>query len=328
MMGRLSDDRVTFAEYAGKWLLNEKKQSVRGNTYEGTYRNCVEKHLIPYFGKFAIASVRKADIQKFLNGKVFLSESMLQKLRLTLNQIFEDACDNEVIYKNPCKHIQLPLSKQHPKNIEPYTVEEVQTLLEYSKSHQFGLSVLILLKCGLRRSELLGLRWQDVDLENSLIHVTQAVTEVRGKAICGAPKSKTSARTLPLDQELKEILECQPRIRAVHKGRGKNRVSITIKNQFVISDSNGNAMRPTNWEKRVYYRFMEDFHQKYPGIPILKPHGLRHTYGSRLYNNGHGMDIYTIQKLMGHSSIEVTTGVYVKYDKDFLQLLLYKAGDK
>lgn len=122
MMGRLSDDRVTFAEYAGKWLLNEKKQSVRGNTYEGTYRNCVEKHLIPYFGKFAMASVHKADIQKFLNGKAFLSESMLQKLRLTLNQIFEDACDNEVIYKNPCKH-----SEGVTSNNEPGTASSVST---------------------------------------------------------------------------------------------------------------------------------------------------------------------------------------------------------
>lgn len=78
-------------------------------------------------------------------------------------------------------------------------------------------------------------------------------------------------------------------------------------------------MRPSNWDNRVYNKFMDAFHSEHPEIPVLRPHGLRHTYGSRLYDNGHGLDIYTIQKLMGHSSIEVTTGIYVKHDKDFLE---------
>ncbi len=66
------------------------------------------------------------------------------------------------------------------------------------------------------------------------------------------------------------------------------RVAFTVKNKYVISDAKGNAMRPSNWEKRIYNPFMVTFHSEYPDIPILRPHGLRHTYGSRLYNNGTG----------------------------------------
>jgi integrase len=122
-----------------------------------------------------------------------------------------------------------------------------------------------------------------------------------------------------MDGELKIALEQLPRTVIRHKGKGKNRVAFTVKNKYVISDIKGNAMRPSSWEKRIYNTFMTDFNSEYPDIPVLRPHGLRHTYGSRLYNNGQGVDIYTIQKLMGHSNIEVTTRIYVKHDQDFLK---------
>lgn len=321
-MGQYDNSRITFAEFADKWLVNGKEKSVRSNTYEYTYKNCVENHLNPYFGRFPLCSIHKTDIQEFLNKKTSLSESMLHKLKLTLNLIFEDACDNDIIYKNPCKHVASPRSKKSVKIILPYSADQVQKLISFAKKHSLGLSILLLLKCGLRRSELLGLRWQDIDIENRLIYIRQAVTETNGVLCCGAPKSKTSARTLPMDRELQEILNQVPRTVLRHKGKGKNRIAVTIKNKYVISDSKGHAMRPSNWETRVYNRFMAAFHDEHPDIPILRPHGLRHTYGSRLYDNGHGLDIYTIQKLMGHSSIEVTTGIYVKHDQDFLKDVL------
>jgi integrase len=316
--GQCTDNQVIFSKYAESWLENCKEHSVRANTYEYTYKYSVKKHLIPYFGRFPIASIHKTDIQEFLNSKTAKSESMLHKLRLTLNMIFEDACDNDIIYKNPCKNVKLPISKQTKKMIEPYTAKQTLTVIDFAKSNPLGSSILILLKCGLRRSELLGLRWQDIDFENNLIHINQAVTETNGVLLCGKTKSEYSMRTLPMDGELKEALQSIPREGTRYKGKGKHRVSVTVKNEYVISDINGNAMRPSNWERRFYYKFMNAFKAEHPDIPVLRPHGLRHTYGSRLYNNGHGVDIYTIQKLMGHSSIDVTTRIYVKHDRDFI----------
>lgn len=316
-MGLSNMSNISFEEYATTWLLNSKEKSVRTNTYEYTYKNCVKNHLIPYFGRYSIAGIHKADIQRFLNGKVSLSDSMLHKLRLTLNLIFEDACDNDVIIKNPCKHIKVPVSEKSSKVIQPYTADQVQIILDSAVTHPLGVSIILLLKCGLRRSELLGLRWEDIDFDEKLIHIHRAVTETKGSLICGEPKSKASIRILPLDTQLLKILKATPKV-VTHR-KGKNKATITVNKNYVISDSNGNAMRPSNWEKRIYNKFMNDFKVEHPEIPILRPHGLRHTYGSRLYNNGHGTDIYTIQKLMGHSSIEVTTRIYVKHDQDFLK---------
>jgi integrase len=322
-MGQFSNENVSFAAFANKWLENSKETSVRANTYAYTYKNCIKNHLIPYFGRFAMASIHKADIQKFLNGKIDMSDSMLHKLRLTLNSIFEDACDNDILYKNPCKHVKVPFSEKAEKTITPYTAVQAQTVIKYAKLHSFGISIMILLKCGLRRSELLGLGWKDIDFQNNLIHIRKAVTETNGIILCSEPKSKTSIRTLPMDSELKGVLEKIPQTVIRYKGRGKSRIPLTVKNKYVISDYNGNAMQPSNWEARIYKKFMASFHTEHPDIPILKPHGLRHTYGSRLYNNGHGLDIYTIQKLMGHSSIEVTTRIYVRHDADFLKTIVH-----
>ncbi len=318
-MGQFSSTNVCFAELANNWLENSKQNSVRSNTYEYTYKNCVKNHLIPYFGHFQIACIHKADIQKFLNSKASMSKSMLHKLRLTLNLIFEDACDNDLLSKNPCKHVKVPISAQAEKAIIPYTAVQAQTVIEYAKLNPLGISIMILLKCGLRRSEHLGLRWNDIDFENRLIHIRQAITETNGILICGEPKSKASVRTLPMDEELRTALQLIPRTVTRHKGKGNDRVAYTVKIRYVISDIKGNAMRPSNWEKRIYNTFMIAFHCEYPDVPVLRPHGLRHTYGSRLYNNGKGLDIYTIQKLVGHSSIEVTTRIYVKHDQDFLK---------
>lgn len=78
-------------------------------------------------------------------------------------------------------------------------------------------------------------------------------------------------------------------------------------------------MRPSSWRKNIYNKFMQRLQKEHPELPVLNPHGLRHTYGSRLYNNGHGVDINTISKLMGHADILVTSKIYVKHDKGYIE---------
>lgn len=316
-IGHATDSHVGFSAFADNWLETCKADSVAASTYAFTYKNSVKNHLIPFFGQYAIANIKASDVQRFFNSKKSLSESMLHKLRITLNAIFEKAIDNDILYKNPCRSVVMPKSTADVKEKHAYSDIEARALVDYSKTVESGNSTIILLKTGMRRGELLGLRWIDVDLENKLIHVRQAVKETSGSIEVGPPKTKTSIRDIPIDDETVEVLKNIPQRVTRYKGKKKNRVSYEVENKYVISDEKGNYVRPSNWVRRIYDITMDGFIKKNENILKLTAHELRHTYGTLLYKGG--TDIFTIQKLMGHSDIRITMGIYVHNDIEMIK---------
>ncbi|MDU7338078.1 MAG: site-specific integrase [Clostridium sp.] len=322
VLGKPTENKtVKFKDYAIDWLENSKRGTVSASTYEYTYKLVVHNHLIPYFKSYNLSTIKREDVEKFFNLKRSFSYSQLDKLKITLSAIFERAIEDDIIYKNPCKKIVLPRSEQTPKEKHAYTPEEARRLIDYAKSVENGESIAILLKTGLRRGELLGLRWKDIDLKNKVIHVRNAVKEVRGAAEEGLPKSKNSVRDIPFDDELKSILTKIPKRITKTKGKKDNPIKYDVENLYVIPDSRGLYMRPTNWAKRVYNPVISDFmleegKHKHDTLK-LSAHELRHTYGTLLYKSG--TDIYTIQKLMGHSDISVTISIYVHNDLDTIK---------
>lgn len=315
--GRITDTRVTFSTFADNWLETCKADSVAANTYEYTYKNSVKNHLIPYFGQYTIANIKPNDVQNFFNSKKSTSESLLHKLRITLNSIFEKAIDNDIIFKNPCKSVVMPRSTAQVKEKHAYSSVEARALVDYAKTVENGYSIVILLKTGVRRGELLGLRWIDVDLPNMLIHVRQAVKEANGAIEVGPPKTKMSVRDIPIDDETVEVLKNIPRKVIRYRGKNQSRVPYEVTNEYVVPDIKGNCMRPGNWVCRIYDTLMSDFIKSHEDISKLCAHELRHTYGTLLYKGG--TDIYTIQKLMGHSDIRITTAIYVHNDIEMIK---------
>jgi len=315
-MGHIKNTKLGFERGAKDWLEINKASTVAANTYEYTYKNSVNNHLIPYFGQYALANIRKDDIQKFFNERKYMSNSLLHKLDITLFAIFENAIENDIIYKNPCKHVIIPSSERAEKEMHAYTAIEARLITNYAKTVSEGNSIIIMLKSGIRRGELLGLRWKDVDITNKIMHIRQSVKETRGALEVGPPKTRMSARDIPFDDELVQVLNSIPKEVIRYKGRNKERIAYTVKNDYVIADIKGGAMYPSHWQQRIYAPFMEslkdNIEEADTEVPALNAHELRHTYGTLLYKSG--TDIYTIQKLMGHASIEITTRIYVHND--------------
>lgn len=309
--------RISFNDYADHWLETCKADSVSETTYYYTYRNSVENHLKKYFGGYAIASIRLDDIQKFFNANKAYSESMLQKLRITLSAIFERAVDEEFISRNPCRGLIMPKSEKLAKVKCAYTAEEARKLINYAKKVDGGYSVALLLKTGMRRGELLALRWDDVDLKGKVISVRQSLKEVNGMLRVGPPKTKTSIRQIPIDDETARMLKAVPKIVTRYKGKGKGRTAYKVRNDYVVPNLKGQYMNPQNWDRRIYDTVMDGFVTKNPKIKKLDAHELRHTYGTLLYKAG--TDIYTISKLMGHANVLITTKIYVHDDLETIQ---------
>lgn len=289
-----TEKRVTFEAWAQQWL-EAKRGAVKPFTYQNTYRVKLEKYIIPYFGKADLAAIRQIDIQKFLNSYAHLSEDMLDTFRMILRSIFDSAVDNDLCFKNPAKNVQIKSTYQ-PEGRRVYTKEQADKLFDYAVETG-QLDMMILLKTGLRRSELLALKWEDVDTDNQLIHVKAAVTPSVHGNVEGGTKSKSGTRAVPISREISEMLKAV-------KDTG-----------YVIEGENGKFLSPTTYAKR----FSDAMHEAAEnlGIPELTPHELRHTFGTLLREAG--ADAYTIQHVLGHSDINITAKIYIHNDIDVLR---------
>lgn len=280
---------TTFAGWAEKWLLTYKKPFVSPSTYANTYCNMVEHHLIPYFGAAPLEGIHPVDIQDFFASKSACSESALSKMRSILNAIFESAIDNDLLYKNPAKHIRFSsgAEKREKKALSDEQIDFVA---------RAGLDRLdevpFLLYTGMRRGEMLGLMWQDIDFETKSISIQRAIVSENGKAVVRPPKWD-SYRKIPLMKDALQILNSMERI------------SLYV---FPARRTLG-PQNPNNFSRKL-----RQFNGALPEECRCSAHELRHSYASQLMR--HGVDIYTISKLLGHRDIKVTAKTYVHPDVD------------
>ena len=284
---------TNFEEWSMKWLDIYKKPTVSENSYRFTYCNTVKKHLIPYFKDYCLSDIKNLDIQEFLITKSNYSETMIEKMILCLRGIFDTAIDNDLCFKNPARKVTYSSeSVKHKKQI--YTSNQMATI----KNLSYGImnEVIILLETGLRRGELLGLQWSDIDLSNNVLEVNRSVAV--SKAFGGVkinPPKWDSFRTIPLQRKSINIFR-----------------NMLKNNQYVFS-CDGKIQRPNTWSVKLA-KFMQDLPID---IPRLTAHELRHTYGTNLRREC--IDIYTIQKVMGHKDINMTAELYVHNEVDELK---------
>lgn len=290
---------TAFSTWATKWLETYKKGTVKEHTYLFTYKSNVIKYLIPYFGKAHLTDIRQIDIQKYFNtvkkenGEP-LAKATLDMQKMILKSIFEAAIDNDLCNKNPVKYITYQkVSEKAEKKV--WTKEQAQIAEEYCKNC-FRLDIVLFLNTGIRRSELLGLKWSDIDFDNNIMHIQRAITSTKGKIVIGKPKSKTSDRYIPFSADFAKYLK-----------------TFMTDNEYVIGTKG--YMSPSTYDK-YYAKFMDSVANK-TGLPRLTPHELRHTYGT--IKREEGVDIYTIQRVMGHSDISVTASIYVHNDIEVLR---------
>ena len=283
--GFISKD-ITFADWARKWLETYKKPDVDDNTYRLTYQNTVERHLIPYFGKASLVDVRPIDVKNFYASKKEMSNSMLGKMRLCLNGIYDTAINNDLCYKNPAKGVTYVSDKAKNKK-KVYTDAEIKAVEEYAVGKMP--EAIVLLETGLRRGELLGLKWEDIDLKNGVLNVSRSVADKKGGGVIINPPKWKSYRPIPLSAAAKRVF-----------------ISLPKDTEYVFPQKNGGPQSPNSWSQKLD-RFMRSLPA--PEIPALTAHELRHTYGTSLRRRG--VDIYTIQKVMGHKDIKMTSEIYV-----------------
>lgn len=298
--------RVKLETWAKRWL-DTKAGKVKESTFRSSYERPTMLYIIPAFGHRNIGDIKPIEVDAFFTklGAKY-SASTLQKTRLCLNAIYESAIDNDICYKNPCKNIDA-VSRVAKTEKRTYTEEQCDQIIKFAKTDPYGIYIWLLLEVGLRCSELCGLKWSDVDIDAKTLTVRTPATDNNGATVIGAPKSKNSARTLPISSDLCDAI-----------------AALAVGDEYIVKSSKRPDMpvNPKNFAAKRYKTFWHRYVQSLPKseqerFPVLTPHELRHTCGTLMYNRT--KNIYAVSKYLGHADVSITAKLYVHNDIDTLR---------
>ena len=306
-------DSTRFREFAYLWLATYKS-GLRANSL-ATLTGNLEHHILPTFGDMPLRDIKPLHVQGWLAAIRGKSVSVQRKCIQALRSIFDAAVDNGLLLKSPVSKSDKAAGAE-TKDEEALTDGQAKALLEAVEGTRAHLFCLLALTTGMRRGEILGLMWEDVDLEGGIITVTHNKTFPSDKAdapVTTMLKSEAARRRLPIPPVLLHALE-QERAKAsgspyvLHMADGR---SLT-KNSFgslwrIVTARTAGEDRPLGaWvpgSSGGRLQVTLDF--------TCHPHLLRHTYITQLFEAG--LDIKQVQYLAGHSTPEITLKVYTHY---------------
>ena len=273
----------TFGDWADIWF-DHHQDNITATTQEN-YRYTL-RILKDYFWMRKLADIKPYDVEVFLKTlrKDGRSDSCIAQCRGMLYQIFHKAEANDLVRKNPVRFADKMRSRGPVKRKEAFTAEEVKLLMEKLPEDRIGLSIRLLLGTGMRSQELLALEPRHIAEDGSLIQIRQAINMVKGTATVGQPKSRDSYRDVPVPPNLRW---CAVRLRNTDR-------------TFIWEV--GKKDQPCN---PSYFR--DKFKaaiSEIEGVRVLTPHSCRHTYVSQL--QALGVDLPTIQSIVGHADIDMT----------------------
>lgn len=271
---------ITFEKYCEHW--QKVYCENLSPTTKAEYERRTKKDLIPRFGKKKICEITHADIQEYMNeyGKNH-SEKTSKNMLFLLSTIFSHAIKHSKIRKdNPCKGIVL--NRTEPTDYNIYTVEEMQTFLNAVSGHELEIPIVLASLCGLRLSEVCGLKWKDIDFAKKKIFVRRAAVVVNAEVIIKVPKSKRSIRTIAMPEYVSRVLQQRRNMPEAFVFPGKDG-----------GPANGNAL-----SKRIAR------YRKKLGFPHTRFHDLRHFNATVMLESG----VPDKQSAMhlGHSDVNMT----------------------
>lgn len=309
-MGIVLDDKTTVAQLLAQWYMNRKDSLSYSRRRD--YVNAINNHICPIIGGYKLKSVKPEDCQRVMAALAGKSNSLQTKVLGVMNMGFDCAVENGLIFRSPC--VKLKAGGVPTEEKVPLTTEQCAALEAATKGTRAYLFILLGLYAGLRREEICGLRWNDIELNKDVPYLTvnNAVRFEGGKGVFPSPlKTKAAHRTIPLPGKLVDALRVAKSksnsVFVVPAKGGSNASLQTVRNIMAIVERRNIKHAPTE--------NIKEEHQKRRGPKVqqtldfnVTPHLLRHTYITRLCQSG--MDIKKIQYLAGHSDIKMTLGIY------------------
>ena len=295
---------ILFVDFLYSWI-KSRVNALRISTYE-TYYSTIDKIIVPYFKplNLTLADVTPFHLQTFYNKQsTRVSNNTIKHYHVYIHSALKYAVKQNLIAYNPADRVEIaPIEKKHGN---PFTKEQLITVVDACLNTPIGIAVAIGAYCGLRRSEICGLEWEDIDFVDDIIHIrkTRVKTTYSSEVFERKTKSKSSTRDLPLPQALKTILIKEQEKQKINRNLLNEAY---VDNNFICVWDNGTPITG-DYITKTFRKISDSL-----GYKEMTFHSLRHTVGSIMSNSGK-VSLRTVQDYLGHSDIS-TTQIYVHPD--------------
>ncbi|MBF5083098.1 tyrosine-type recombinase/integrase [Quadrisphaera sp. INWT6] len=296
---------VTVADYLSTWLTG--KHALRPKTM-ALYEDVIRHYLVPGLGTVRLLDLRAHHLDRFYAATTVgrrgtpLSPSTIRRIHAVLRSALNTAVKRRLIPYNPADHIEL--APENPKRPRPWTADQSRRFLAHVSDDRLSALYRLLIATGMRRGEAIGLRWEDVDLDSAVLVVVQQITEVRGRSVVGAPKTRRSSRLVSLDRATVAALRHHAARQAEEQRVWGDAWEGT---GLVFTRENGSALRP----EFVTRRFQALAEQA--GLPVIRLHDLRHTSASLALRAG--VPLKVVSERLGHSQTAITADLYTHVEE-------------
>ncbi|WP_051585997.1 tyrosine-type recombinase/integrase [Caldanaerobius polysaccharolyticus] len=289
-------NKLTLAEWLETWLNIYKKPSISESTYR-CYSNTIRNHIVPHIGNIKLQQLTPLHLQELyadLHKRGLLRTATLAHLVLYMS--LEQAAIERKIPKNVAKLVEAPKWKA-PK-AKALEVEDLQRFLQAASNYSLYPAIVLEATTGMRRGEVLGLRWEDINFDKGVIYIRQALVEIGGKIRIHPTKTESGARAMPVPQPVLELLREHRR----HQEEAATVLGWDKVPELVFTTSKGTPIHPRN-----YNRTFQTICKK-TGLEGVSPHILRHTFATRLLE----ADIQPriAQEFLGHADATTTEVIY------------------
>ena len=291
---------VSLRHWLDRWMAEEIHPPKRRQRTLETYRNVIDRHIVPYLGNLKLAKVKPAHIQELENRlSNHLSPKMVNQVHIVLSGAFKYAFKMELVHRNPVSAVSPPPVSS--PEVPPPDIPAIRAVLDLARSDDNVLypAMHLVAYTGMRRGEVMGLVWDHVDLERGTLRIEISLVQTRTGAIQEPPKTNAGRRIVDLDSGTIEVLvehrrrqeEMREQMAEMFRDRG-----------WVFADELGNPISP----KRLYDT-VKRYGQR-AGHPDTTVRSLRHFHASLMLEGGENPVL--VSKRLGHSKVSTTLNIY------------------
>ena len=289
---------LTLGEYLNRWLNDSVKDTVRNTTYE-RYEQIARKHIIPVVGNVKLKDVTPTHVRGLYKDKLqSLSPRTVQYIHVTLHKALKQAVNDGLISRNATEAVKPPQVCR--EEIHPLTPEQVNAFLEAARGDRLEALYVLAIHTGLRQGELLGLKWEDVNLEARTLQVRRTLTTAKGGPMLSTPKTKGSRRSVRLTQSAVEALRSHLERQLGEIDRAG---SLWRENGLIFASETGEPLERRNVTKYKFWPLL-----KRAGLPQVRFHDLRHTCATLLLTQN--VNPKVVSEMLGHATIAITLDTY------------------
>ncbi|MGE7890512.1 tyrosine-type recombinase/integrase [Bacillus cereus] len=316
--GSLVDDKnFILSDYLQEWLENTAKQRVRETTFTN-YKRAINSRIIPVLGSHKLKELKPLHGQRFVKSLIDegLSPKYIEYIFTVLKGSLEDAVRWELLFKNPFQHVEIP----RPRKVvnSTWSIEETKKFLNRTKFENiiYYHLFLLALNTGMRRGEILGLKWKNFDLNEGKISVTETLIYDENGFRFTEPKTHGSKRLISIDPNLcKEFKSYKAKQNEFKLLFGQSYED----NDLVFAKETGQPILP-----RTMTTTFNQFIKK-ADVPQIRFHDLRHTHATILLKLGINPKI--VSERLGHSSIKTTLDTYSHVTIDMQESAVLKLSE-